>query len=162
MLFRSRGKRLSSYDTLVYQVLLVGCWLLAMGLLSYSEILDAIEDSQSTLAAIGMLIFTVVTTAWLLKESWPLKKVVLCGDQLRISGWLRRDTVPLENIATVRRGYFLANRHMHTVTLEFTKRTWFGRKVKFLLTGGRYGADQTFSILTGELKKAQRTTRHVG
>lgn len=150
-------KRLSSYDTLFYQVLLPGGWLGVLGLLSYVCLRDALRNDPDELpTAAALTAFTVIPGLLWCWGTIGLKKVVLLDDALRISGWFISTTVPLANVKAVRRGWLLRYLQSKTATIELHHPCWFGDRITFILTGGIYGADNTVRELESAVARAHR------
>lgn len=153
-------KRLSSYDTLFYQVLMPAGWFGMLGLLSYVSLRDALQkDADALPAALGLTAFTLAVGGGWCWGTLRLKKVVLLDDSLRISGWLRSDTVPLANVAAIRRGWLLRYLQAPTATIKLHGPCWFGDAITFVLTGGKYGADRTRHALELAVARAVRESK---
>jgi hypothetical protein len=94
----------------------------------------AASDRESWMLRAGLIAGWLLLN-WLLQLSASnIKTVERCGDHLRISGGFKTISVPFSEVAGVSQ-YIITRPQM--LTIKFTRKTEFGRKVQFI-PDGRY------------------------
>ncbi len=155
-----RSRRvLSTWATLPVKWLFPLCWSLGWGagtaeMLAHPETTPYNGVPGAAPPGYGwfMLALWVLGTAFVSAFGWGLKRVILDGDVLVVSNYLRRVRVPLADVASVRRSRFP---HNGGVEITLAHPTAFGRRVRFV-AGGRYrGIDGLVADLETRVRAAQ-------
>jgi hypothetical protein len=81
-----------------------------------------------------MLAAWIVGSTMALGFGWGLKRVRLIGDTLEVSNYLRRISIPLDDVVEVRQRAFP---HFGSITLELRQQTVFGTHITFIPRGKR-------------------------
>ena len=156
-----RSKRvLSTWATLPVKWLFPLCWSLGWGAGTVELLLhpdttpyNGVPGAAPPGFGLFMLLAWVVGTTFAAALGWGLKRVVLDGDVLVVSNYLRRVRVPLGDVEGVQRSRFP---HNGGVEITLVHPTVLGRHVRFIAGGQYRGIDGLVADLDARVRAAQQ------
>ena len=121
------ARRISSSLTIVYKFFVVSCWLIIFFTFTMALIFAQVENWWSLL---GWWIFAALFGVPVLLLCVPLKRVLIDGDQLVVSNYIKAIRIDLSNIADVTENLWIG----HYIWVHLKNPTAFGKKIIFIPT----------------------------
>jgi hypothetical protein len=143
-------RRLDSLVTFALKFILPVFWAVSLGR-AYLAM-----KAQDTPPGIGFAVFSLVTLAFFLRQTFGLKKVYMDERRLYVSDYLQEVSVPLETIERVTQ-FPMTN---SPVTIHFRKDTDFGKRIRFFPGGQLINTFRRHPVVSQLREAAESATSH--